>query len=96
MVTNAVSTDGKNLIFISNGEAGVYIASAELELKSSDSEKDQGFNLIGKLRFDSLQSVNHVDYKNGLLFVAAGACGLKIVKVDEQIGQSSGVPGKKK
>jgi len=33
------------------------------------------------LKFNALQSVNHVAYKHGLLFVASGLGGLKVVRL---------------
>ena len=38
--------------------------------------------MMGHLRFDDMTSVNHVDYENRLLLIAAGLGGLKIVRVD--------------
>ena len=70
------------LLFISNGEAGVYLSEAVDEFKATASEEPQDITLLGKLRFDDLQSVNHVAYEGDTLFVAAGLGGLKIVKVD--------------
>ena len=81
VVTNAVSA-GDKLVFISNGEAGVYLAEVSEEFEETGSEEPQEITLLGKLRFESLQSVNHVAYKDEMLFVAAGLGGLKIVKVD--------------
>ena len=81
VVTNAVSADGK-LVFISNGEAGVYLSQGTEKFKNSGSEESQDITLLGKLRFDDLQSVNHVAYEDDTLFVATGLGGLKIVKVD--------------
>ena len=82
VVTNAVSADG-DLMFIANGEAGVYLAQAEEKFDTTGSDEPQDITLLGKLRFDDLESVNHVEYKGGMLFVAAGLGGLKIVKVEE-------------
>ena len=82
VVTNAVSADN-DLMFIANGEAGVYLAQAEEKFDATGSDEPQNITLLGKLRFDDLESVNHVEYKGGMLFVAAGLGGLKIVKVEE-------------
>jgi hypothetical protein len=38
--------------------------------------------VLGRLQFGDLESVNHVVLRNGLLFVAAGLGGLKVVDVD--------------
>ena len=82
VVTNAVSAEG-NFLFISNGEAGVYVAWA-------DTPFDQGWDetlplptitVLGQLQFSALQSVNHVAYKDGLLIVASGLGGLKAVRL---------------
>ncbi len=80
VVTNAVSAD-ENLLFISNGEAGVYVAEAAANFTDTGSEVAQNLALLGQLQFDVLQSVNHVAYKNRYLIVAAGLGGLKIVEV---------------
>ena len=80
-MTNAVSGDG-DLLFISNGEAGVYLAEGAEKFKNSGAEESQDITLLGNLRFDDLQSVNHVAYEDDTLFVAAGLGGLKIVRVD--------------
>ena len=81
VVTNAVSVDG-SLIFISNGEAGVYLAETAKKIEKTASDAPQEITLLGKLQFGDLQSVNHVEYKDKTLFVAAGSGGLKIVKVE--------------
>jgi hypothetical protein len=83
VVTNAVSAEG-NLLFISNGEAGVYVAQLAQPGTTFDQDWGETFNAIdvlGKLRFNSLQSANHVAYKDGLLIVASGLGGLKVVKL---------------
>lgn len=80
-VTNAASTYKKTL-FMANGEAGVYVASAATKFDSKDCEIDD-LKLVGRLRFDDLQSVNHVAYKSDILFIASGLGGLKIVSVDD-------------
>jgi len=41
----------------------------------------QDITVLGKLRFDDLQSANHVAYKNKYLLVAAGLGGVKVVRV---------------
>jgi len=82
VVTNAVSGDGK-LLFISNGEAGVYLARAPENFTKTGSEDLQELELVGKLQFGGLESVNHVAYEKNMLFVASGLGGLKIVTVEE-------------
>jgi outer membrane protein assembly factor BamB len=79
VVTNAVSVDG-DIMFISNGEAGVYVAKADEDFASSGCAQ-QNITMLGHLRFDNLQSANHVDYRNGRLVVAAGLGGVKVVEV---------------
>ena len=80
VVTNAVSVDEK-LMFISNGEAGVYVARSP-ESFNDDKCNTQSISVLGKLRFDDLQSANHVAYKSGYLYVAAGLGGVKVIRVD--------------
>lgn len=80
VVTNAVTVDG-DLLFISNGEAGVYVAQGDAEFNQSGCGPQQ-ITLLGKLRFDDLQSANHVAYKGDYLLVAAGLGGVKIVRVE--------------
>ena len=81
VVTNAVAID-QDLMFISNGEAGVYLAQGSQVFSSTGSETQQIITMQGKLRFGNLQSVNHVALQSGILMVAAGLGGLKIVQVD--------------
>ncbi|MFQ6616432.1 MAG: hypothetical protein ACE5HZ_06650 [Fidelibacterota bacterium] len=82
VVTNAVSVDD-DLLFISNGEAGVYVAQGSEEFDKTGSEEQQEITVLGKLRFDDLQSVNHVTYKGKYLIVAGGLGGLKIVEIED-------------
>ncbi len=80
VVTNAAAVDG-DLVFISNGEAGVYVAQADVEIASAPTAVPLNLVLLGQLQFDSLQSVNHVDFKKDYLMIATGLGGLKIVEV---------------
>ena len=80
VVTNAVTVD-EDLMFISNGEAGVYVAVGAAEFASTPCGAPQNITMLGHLQFDALQSVNHVDYENKRLLIAAGLGGLKIVRV---------------
>jgi hypothetical protein len=80
VVTNAVSAEG-DLLFISNGEAGVYVAQADTPFNQDWGETSHEIGVLGKLRFSDLQSANHVAYKDGLLIVASGLGGLKVVKL---------------
>ncbi|HYL54991.1 MAG TPA: hypothetical protein VEU73_05395 [Gemmatimonadales bacterium] len=83
VVSNAAAVDS-DLIFISNGEAGVYVAQGSQAFSATGSETQQTITMLGKLRFANLQSVNHVAYSadNKYLIVAAGLGGLKIVQVN--------------
>jgi hypothetical protein len=81
VVTNAVAID-QDLMFISNGEAGVYLAQGSQAFATAGSEVQQTITMRGKLRFGNLQSVNHVALHAGVLIVAAGLGGLKIVQVN--------------
>ena len=80
VVTNAVTVD-EDLMFISNGEAGVYVAAGTAEFASTPCDAPQTITVLGRLGFDNLQSVNHVDYENKRLLIAAGLGGLKIVQI---------------
>lgn len=79
VVTNSVTVDN-DLMFISNGEAGVYVAQASASFNDNNCNA-QSITVLGKLRFDNLQSANHVAYESGYLYVAAGLGGIKIVLV---------------
>ena len=79
VVTNSVTVDG-DLMFISNGEAGVYVAQGSASFNDNNCNP-QSITVLGKLRFDNLQSANHVAYESGYLYVAAGLGGVKIVLV---------------
>ena len=83
VVTNAASVDA-DLLFISNGEAGVYVAQGSQAFSATGSETQQTITMLGKLRFANLQSVNHVAYsaQDQYLIIAAGLGGLKLVKVN--------------
>jgi hypothetical protein len=83
VVTNAVTVQN-DLIFISNGEAGVYAAAASRNLETSSCTQSFTVSVLGRLRFDDLQSVNHVSYRGDHLFIAAGLGGVKVVEVDVQ------------
>jgi hypothetical protein len=80
VVTNAVTVD-EDLMFISNGEAGVYVAAGDADFAGTPCDAQQNITMLGHLGFDDLESVNHVDYENKRLLVAAGLGGLKIVQI---------------
>lgn len=79
-VTNSVSGD-KDILFIANGEAGVYVAESEEKFDSKDCDTGS-LELLGYLQFSENESVNHVAYKKDLLFIATGLGGLKILSVE--------------
>lgn len=79
VVTNAVSVDD-DLMFISNGEAGVYVARGSEDFDKNNCAT-QNITMLGKMRFGDLQSANHVAYKSHYLYIAAGLGGIKVVKV---------------
>lgn len=81
--TNAVSAD-EEYIFISNGEAGVYVAEANMDLEDYNNQDELTVELIGYLKFDDFQSVNHVAYRNKTLFIASGLGGVKAVKLSRR------------
>ncbi len=79
-VTNAADANGP-FIYISNGEAGVYVAEASQNLEDNTGTAPINLNVLGKLQFSNLQSVNHVAYDGSTLAVAAGLGGTKFVTV---------------
>ncbi|MFQ6678476.1 MAG: hypothetical protein ACE5D0_09175 [Fidelibacterota bacterium] len=78
-VTNAASID-KRLLFMANGEAGVYVGISDTKFDSKDCDVDN-LRLLGHFRFGDFQSVNHIHYKHDVMFVASGLGGLKILTV---------------
>jgi outer membrane protein assembly factor BamB len=80
VVTNAAAAD-ESLLFISNGEAGVYVAEGSRNFTDMTGNAPQQITMLGRLQFGSLQSVNHVAYRDKTLIIAAGLGGLKIVQV---------------
>lgn len=81
VVTNSVTVEDE-VMFISNGEAGVYAAAGDESFDSSACDAPQDITVLGSLQFGDLESANHVVYRRGLLFVAAGLGGVKVVGVD--------------
>lgn len=80
VATNAVSVD-EDKIFISNGEAGVYVAETNKDIRSYEEGQSINASMIGHLKLDDLESVNHISYKNKLLIVAAGRGGTKTIRL---------------
>lgn len=78
-VTNAVSIY-KDLVFMANGEAGVYIAQAAIDLETVSST-DPNLTVRGKMQFGSAESANFVASSNALVFIATGLGGLNIVEI---------------
>jgi hypothetical protein len=79
-MTNSVTVEG-DLMFTSNGEAGVYAAAAENAFSGTSCTDTQPITVLGQLRFDDLQSANHVHFSANRLWVAAGLGGVKVVRV---------------
>ena len=80
-VTNAVDGAGQ-YIYISNGEAGVYVAQSSSTLEDMSGDAAITLTVLGKLRFSNLQSVNHVAFNGSSLVIASGLGGVKIVSVN--------------
>src|SRR5256712_11868386 len=80
VVTNAVAID-QALMVLPDGEAGVYLSRGSQAFSTSGTGA-QTITMQGKLRFGNLQSVNHVALQSGILMLAAGLGGLKIVQVN--------------
>ncbi len=69
-ITNAVTSDD-GVVFISNGEGGVHVASYD----------DGEIEVLGKLELESNESVNHILHKGNKLYVASGLGGIKMIEV---------------
>ncbi len=82
VVTNAVAASG-DLVFMSNGEGGVFVARADHDFESSGSETPVTLTMLGQLQFGQLESVNHVEYNGDFLVVTAGLGGVKVVTVND-------------
>lgn len=78
--TNAVSVDDE-LLFISNGEAGIYVAEGSEEFDDVRPGESVTIRILGRLVFDDLQSANHVSYKGKIVTVAAGRGGIKSLEL---------------
>ncbi|MDP2885654.1 MAG: hypothetical protein Q8P51_11620 [Ignavibacteria bacterium] len=79
-VTNAVAASGQYM-YISNGEAGVYVAQASQPLENNSGNTAITLTVLGKLRFANQQSVNHVAFDGSTLVIASGLGGVKVVSV---------------
>jgi hypothetical protein len=80
-VTNAVDA-AERYVYISNGEAGIYVAEASENLEDNTGSRPITLTVLGKLQFASLQSANHVAYDGSVLLVASGLGGTKVVTVN--------------
>ncbi|MEX1140394.1 MAG: hypothetical protein WEB33_01860 [Bacteroidota bacterium] len=78
-VTNAVSIY-KDLVFMANGEAGVYVAQAAVDLETVPTT-DPNLTIRGKMQFGTAESANFVASNNAVVFVATGLGGLNIVEI---------------
>jgi len=79
--SNAISignAGGKDIVFIANGEAGLWVADGDL-IKSQNSITTASIN--GSIRFGAGESVNFVASKNTLAVAAVGTGGLKMLTV---------------
>jgi len=80
-VTNAADASGR-YIYISNGEAGVYVAQASQTLEDKTGDTPITLTVLGRLRFANQQSVNHVAFNGSTLVIASGLGGVKVVTVN--------------
>lgn len=78
-VTNSVSLNG-DLVLIGNGESGIYVGGLI-------AEKNDTLWMLGAMTFGESQSVNFVESKDSVIFVATGLGGLKIlaISIDEGV-----------
>ena len=79
-VSNAVDGSG-SYVFVSNGEAGIYVARASRALEESSGQSAITLQSLGKLQFPAEQSVNHVAFDGSTLAVASGLGGVRFVTV---------------
>lgn len=80
-VTNAAAGK-KDILYVSNGEAGIYVVQAGADLDKPGGDADVKLTVLGKLKFSDFESANHVAYDGSNLIVAAGLGGVKIVAVE--------------
>ncbi len=79
LVNNAVSID-RDLVVMSMGGPGVYVAGSAAPLDTPDSEAP--FSAAWLTGLDIPGSVNHVSFRGHALLVASGASGLQILSID--------------
>lgn len=75
-VSNSVSAY-KNLMFIANGEAGVYMGKLDAKIESGP----KNVTILGRLGLGLKHSANDIKYRGNMVFVAAGTGGFKILLV---------------
>lgn len=79
--SNAVSsgnTGKKDLIYIANGEAGLWVGDASA---LEDQTDDSTANIAGTIRFNAEESVNYVVSKSSTVICASGLGGIKILDI---------------
>ncbi|TXT50193.1 MAG: hypothetical protein FD137_448 [Spirochaetes bacterium] len=79
--SNSVSmgnTGAKNILYIANGEAGLWVGDADALASQSDAGAD---NIAGSIRFGLDESVNYVAGKNTVAVAAVGTGGLKVLTI---------------
>jgi hypothetical protein len=79
--SNSISlgnTGAKNIVYIANGEAGLWVGDADALASQSGSSAD---NIAGSIRFGVDESVNYVAGKNTLAVAAVGTGGLKVLTI---------------
>lgn len=87
-VTNAVAVN-QNLLFRANGEAGVDLYKLSKKIRTVSEGDTVSVTRLGFLEFEDLASANGLYYRQGLLFVADGLGGMKIVLVDRDVSSTS-------
>ena len=80
-VTNAVAVHG-SLAFVSNGEAGVYVARMPGDAATTPDDEPLSFEVLGHLEFGVDESVNHGEFHGKYLILASGTGGLKVVRIN--------------
>ena len=81
VVTNAVGVNN-DLVFISNGGAGVYVAQAQKKISNIRAGEPISLTMVGKLQLAAFASTNHIVYDEDHLIAATGLQGVKIIKVN--------------
>jgi hypothetical protein len=79
-VTNAIAA-AQGLLFVANGEAGVYVYSMKDSAPTTSSCDTVSVTLLGSINLGSGLSANNVKYANGVLYVANGLGGFRLISV---------------